>query len=202
MKYFQSFALLLLTIAVAVLFYLHFSAKPAAKKESVSVKRPAAQTTGEGIRVAYIDLDSIKTQYLYFKLKSEEIEREKQKIDNEIQAALNKLEKDRVDFFKRGASITQIDAENFQRQYQERYQQLGERRELLLNRHLENQARALDDIQQKISDYLSEYNKTAKYNFIFSTGEGNLTLYHKDSTLNITPQIVEGLNEAYKKSKP
>jgi outer membrane protein len=112
------------------------------------------------------------------------------------------LEKDRVDFFKRGASITQIDAENFQRQYQERYQQLGERRELLLNRHLENQARALDDIQQKISDYLSEYNKTAKYNFIFSTGEGNLTLYHKDSTLNITPQIVEGLNEAYKKSKP
>lgn len=202
MKYFQSFALLLLTIAVAVLFYLHFSGKPAAKKENVSAKRPAAQTTGEGIRIAYIDLDSIKTQYLYFKLKSEEIEREKQKIDNEIQAALNKLEKDRVDFFKRGASITQIDAENFQRQYQERYQQLGERRELLLNRHLENQARALDDIQQKISDYLSEYNKTAKYNFIFSTGEGNLTLYYKDSTLNITPQIVEGLNEAYKKSKP
>lgn len=202
MKYFQSFALLLLTIAVVVLFYLQFSAKPTGKKEPVLSARTSAQTTSEGIRIAYIDLDSIKTQYLYFKLKSEEIEREKQKIDNEIQAALNKLEKDRVDFFKRGASITQIEAENFQRQYQERYQQLGERRELLLNRHLENQARALDDIQQKISDYLSEYNKTAKYNFIFSTGEGNLTLYHKDSTLNITPQIVEGLNEAYKKAKP
>ncbi len=202
MKYFQSFALLLLTIAVVVLFYLQFSGKPTAKKETVSSTRPAAQTTGEGIRIAYIDLDSIKTQYLYFKLKSEEIEREKQKIDNEIQAALNKLEKDRVDFFKRGASITQIEAENFQRQYQERYQQLGERRELLLNRHLENQARALDDIQQKISDYLTEYNKLAKFNFIFSTGEGNLTLYHKDSTLNITPQIVEGLNASYKKSKP
>jgi outer membrane protein len=76
-----------------------------------------------------------------------------------------------------------------------------EKREQLLNQHLSNQSKALDEIQKKINDYLEEYNKTAGYQFIFSTGEGNLTLYYKDTTLNITAEVIEGLNERYKQEQ-
>jgi outer membrane protein len=202
MKQLQFIIIGILTIAVAVLYYLNFSTASSARKNStnVQVNSKTAAVPGD-VRVAYIDLDSVKEYYEFFKLKNEEIEREKNKIEGEIQGGLNKLEKDRIDFLKKGESITQIEAETFQRDYQNRYQQLGSRRETLLNQHLSNQAKALDEIQKKINDYLEEYNKTAKYNFIFSTGEGNLTLYYKDSTFNITNEIIKGLNNTYQQSR-
>jgi len=190
-----------LFVAVAGLYFLQFS-RSADKK--VSVKQPASSiknASGESLRLAYIDLDSIKEHYEYFKLKNTEIEKDKIRIESDIENGVKKLEADRANFLKRGQSITQEEAERFQMEYQSRYQALGERRESLLNQHLSNQAKALDDIQKKINQYLEEYNKTARYHFIFSTGEGNLTVYYKDSALNITEEVIEGLNDRYKNSE-
>ena len=203
MKQLQTIILVLLLAAVAVLYYFHFSGTSAKKvKSSVAASGKESKGVAEApLRIAYIDLDTIKEYYDYFKLKNSEIEKEKQRIETEIQGGVNKLEKDRVDFLKRGESITQIEAENFQRDYQNRYQQLSVRRESLLNQHLSNQAKAFDEIQKRINDYLVDYNKTAGYQFIFSVGEGNLSLYYKDSTFDITREVVKGLNESYNKTR-
>ena len=53
----------------------------------------------------------------------------------------------------------------------------------------------------RINEYLKEYNQAGQYNFIFSTQEGNPTLYYKDTAFNITNDVVKGLNEKYKQSK-
>ena len=191
----------ILGLAIAVLFYLQFSSAGKKSPANSSSKAPASSNSSAPLKVAYIDLDSIREQYEYFKLKNKELENEKVRIESEIENGLKKLESDRNTFAGRGASITQEEMEKFQYDFQNRYQALGQRRETLLNQHLANQNKALDDIQKRINDFLEEYNKTAGYHFIFSTGEGNLTLYHKDSSFNITNEVVAGLNEIYKKGK-
>jgi outer membrane protein len=190
-----------LGIAVAALFYLQFSSNGKKSNAGISAKVSPTASASVPLKVAYIDLDSIREQYDYFKLKNKELENEKVRIESEIENGLKKLESDRNAFAGRGASITQEEMEKFQYDFQNRYQALGQRRETLLNQHLANQNKALDDIQKRINDFLEEYNKTAGYHFIFSTGEGNLTLYHKDSSFNITNEVVAGLNEIYKKGK-
>lgn len=201
MKEFQSILLYIVTAAVAVLFILHFTSKPVAKKQDTkSAKDPADSV--QHLRVAYVDLDSIQKHYEFFKLKNAQIENEKQRIDNQIQAELNKLEKDRIAFLKKGQAITQQEAETFQQEYQTRYQQIGQRQQGLQSQHLDNQAKAIDEIQKRITDYLKEYNKkSSRYQFIFSTQEGNPTLYYKDTAFNITEEVIKGLNEAYKKKQ-
>lgn len=203
MKSLQSILLWVLLAAVAVLYVLHFSAgkTATAPKAGVIVKDSAGNELPQHIKVAYIDLDTVQKYYEFFKLKNEELEREKSRYDNQIQSDLNKLERDRVEFLKKGQAITQVDAEKFQQEYQTRYQQIGQRQQSLQGQHLENQAKAIDDIQKRINEYLKEYNKTGKYNFIFSTQEGNPTLYYKDTAFNITPDVIKGLNEAYKQAK-
>jgi outer membrane protein len=189
-----------LILAVSGLYYLHFTKSSPSKKEH-KISKQSIHDTGSVLRLAYIDLDTIKEKYEYFKLKNTELAKEKQRIENEIEAGVQKLEADRNNFIKKGQSITQQEAEQFQMEFQTRYQALGEKREKLLNQHLSNQAKAMDDIQSKINVYLKEYNTTAGYHFIFSTGEGNLTLYYKDDSYNITQEVIEGLNEAYQKEK-
>ncbi len=201
MKNFQTILLLLITAAVVVLFVLHFSGKKSPLETVKQSSRDTASASPQQLSVAYIDLDTIQKYYEYFKLKNADIERDKQRIENQIQSELNKLEKDRIEFLKKGQAITQMEAEKFQQEYQARYQQIGQRQQTLQGQHLESQAKAIDDIQKKINDYLKEFNKGGKYNFIFSTQEGNPTLYFKDTAFNITPQVVKGLNEAYQQSK-
>ncbi len=187
----------ILLVAVAVLYYLFFSSGvkiqsgSSAKKGSNNIK---AETS---VKLAYIDLDTIEDKYLYFKQKNDELEKEKKKMEADVESGVRKLEQDRENFLKRGQSITQAEAEQFQQQFQSRYQQLSEKRETLFAAHMENQKKAFDEIQAKINTYLSEYNKNEKYQFIFSVGAGNLTVYYKDSALNITSEVLKGLNAAY-----
>lgn len=202
MKSLQSILLWVLAAAVAVLYVLHFSGNNKAESKTGVLKKDSINDgMPQHIKVAYIDLDTVQKYYAFFKLKNEELEREKSRYDNQIQSDLNKLERDRVDFLKRGNAITQVEAEKFQQEYQARYQQIGQRQQSLQGQHLENQAKAIDDIQKRINEYLKEYNVKGKYNFIFSTQEGNPTLYYKDTAFNITPEVIKGLNEAYKQAK-
>jgi outer membrane protein len=59
----------------------------------------------------------------------------------------------------------------------------------------------MEDLRKRINDFLVEYNKTKSYSLIFSTSSSVNVLFHKDSTLDITNDIVAGLNAAYNKSK-
>ncbi|MBX9781658.1 MAG: OmpH family outer membrane protein [Chitinophagaceae bacterium] len=201
MKGFQNILLYVLTAAVAALFVLHFTSTSSSKKITDTKTPGDPKDSAPHLRVAYIDLDTIQKYYEFFKLKNGEIESDKQRIENQIQAEFSKLEKDRVDFLKKGQSITQQEAEAFQQQYQTRYQQIGQHQQTLQSQHLDKQAKAIDDIQKKINDYLRLYNANGKYHFIFSTQEGNPTLYYKDTAFNITQQVIKGLNEEYKNSK-
>jgi outer membrane protein len=201
MKGFQGILVYVLAAAVAVLYVLHFNSKTGKQGTPNNSISKDPNDTARHIRVAYVDLDTIQKYYEFFKLKNNEMEADKQRIDNQIQGDLNKLEKDRVAFLKRGQSITQQEAEAFQQEYQTRYQQIGQRQQTLQSQHLDRQAKAIDDIQKRINEYLKIFNTNRKYDFIFSTQEGNPTLYYKDTAFNITSDVIKGLNEEYKKTK-
>jgi outer membrane protein len=94
MKNIQSILLLIVAAAVAVLYVLHFSGKKPKEAAGAVVKKDSADIKEQHIRVAYIDLDTIQKYYEYFKLKNDDIEREKNRYDNQIQGELNKLERD------------------------------------------------------------------------------------------------------------
>ena len=56
-----------------------------------------------------------------------------------------------------------------------------------------------EDILSRIQNYLKDYNKDGKYSYIFSYEPG--FMFYKDSTLNITPDVIAGLNGLYAENK-
>lgn len=52
----------------------------------------------------------------------------------------------------------------------------------------------MEGIQTKLKDFLSEYNKDKKYMYIFTTGTGLDYMVFKDSSLNITNDVIKGMN--------
>jgi outer membrane protein len=154
----------------------------------------------QSLKIAYVDLDTIQSKYTFYQEKMQEFEKKKESADRDLNNAFQKIDNERVAFLKRGESITQAEEENFQRVYQGKMQNLEEQKKNMENNIADDGIKTMEELRKKMNAFLEEYNKKAKYSFIFSYSSGMNVLFYKDSAYNITNEVANGLNEAYKKS--
>ncbi len=191
---------IILAIAVAVLFYLHFNQKPA--KVEVQGKTASADSLVQNeLKIAYVDLDSIQENYNYYKEKMDDFDRKKEGADRDLNNAFQKIENERLTFVQKGNAITQVEAENFQREYTRKMQNLENQKKSLENNIQQEGVKTMEELKKKINEFLTEYNKSRGYSYIFSYSSTINILFYKDTALNITNEVVSGLNEAYNKTK-
>jgi outer membrane protein len=55
------------------------------------------------------------------------------------------------------------------------------------------------NVLKKVQDFLAEYNKDKRFDYILSYEPG--FMFYKDESLNITDDVVKGLNEMDKKKQ-
>jgi outer membrane protein len=192
---------IILALAVAVLFYLHFNQKSVTidtRKDKGTTDSAAMQ---HELKIAYVDLDSIQENYNYYKEKMDEFERKKESADRDLNNAFQKIENERIAFVQKGNAITQVEAENFQREYTRKMQNLENQKKTLENSIQSEGVKTMEELKKKINEFLTEYNKEKGYSYIFSYSSTINILFYKDTALNITTEVVSGLNDAYNKTK-
>jgi len=168
---------------------------------------PATETSGTNekaeaphFRIAYFEMDSIENNYSYVKDSYDQVKIKEQSINNELSAIERSYQKKLAEWQKKGAEMSQAESEQVQRE-DGQMQQTFQNRRMNLEQELNDlRNKKLRDIQSKIEDYLNEYNKDKGFSFIFSY-EPALFIYYKDSALNITRDLLAGLNEDYQKSR-
>ena len=191
---------IILAIAVAALFFLFFNQKPA-KVETKDKKVSTDTFTQKELKIAYVDLDSIQENYIYYKEKMDEFERRKDNADRDLNNAFQKIENERIAFVQKGNAITQVEAESFQREYTRKMQNLETQKKSLENNIQQDGVKTMEELKKKINEFLLEYNQTRGYSYIFSYSSTINVLFYKDTALNITNEVVGGLNDSYNKTK-
>ncbi len=187
---------LLALIGVGILFYLHFSSN---KKSAQPVTSQVGKDSSH-FRIAYFDIDSLQEKYEYFKDVSLEIKNKEANMHSQLSSLQNTYQKRLKELQEKSATMTQAEGEAAQQEFgqmQEKYQQ----RQMALEQDLKkHQFDVMTNVRNKIEKYLKEYNKEKKYAFILSYEPGFM-LYYRDSTYDITNDVINGLNEEYKKEK-
>jgi outer membrane protein len=191
---------IILAIAVAILFFLFFNQKPA-KVEAKGTTVSTDTFTQKELKIAYVDLDSIQENYTYYKEKMDEFERRKDNADRDLNNAFQKIENERIAFVQKGNAITQVEAENFQREYTRKMQNLETQKKSLENNIQQDGVKTMEELKKKINEFLLEFNQTRGYSYIFSYSSTINILFYKDTALNVTNEVVSGLNDSYNKTK-
>jgi outer membrane protein len=186
-----------LALGIAVLLFLQLKGPANATGNNSSVKSDVSNT----VKLGYVDLDSVQEKYLLYKEKMDLFEKKKGDADRDLNNAFQRIENERIDFAKRGASITQAEYENFQRAYQSKMQNLEEQKRILETNIAQDGMQTMEGLKKSIDDFLMTYNKKQGYSYIFSYSSGLNVLFYKDSANNITNEVVEGLNAEYNKTK-
>jgi outer membrane protein len=192
MKNFSFILNIILLVAVAVLYYLHFS---------------KSQSTGSGLAIpsqtisssiVFVNSDSLLDNYEFFKDIKTRMESKEDSIDNLIKAQASRLESEIVAYQKDAPGMTDQQRMVKEEELMKKQQALGDRRKELLNILEEEEGTLNDSLYAKLQLFLKDFNKDKNFSFILSYQRGGGILHANDS-LNITNEVVKGLNERYEK---
>ena len=190
---------LVLLAAVGYLYYFSFSGKNTARP-SAGGNTPSMWKDSNCNRppIAYVELDSLNENITYIKDKRKELETEQKAIETEWENGYKGLEAQKNNFLKKGASITQEEAQQFQGVLVQQQQQIDNKKQALSQKLSEKSFTFMDDIQKQLKNFLTDYNKEKKFMYILTTGTGLDYMVYKDSSLNITRDVIRGMNEKMK----
>ncbi len=190
MKHLPIILNVILFLLVGHLYYLN--SKNAKGTEPKVIAAPA--NTG-GVRIAYVNGDTLDAKYEWLKQQKEAIE---QRMMNAQKSLANKEEalmKDAQALQEKfqGGNMTQADAEKADMALRQRAQKLEEEKERLSKSLAEDQKKAFNDLYANVESNLKTLSSQIGYDYILSYSRGGQILLANDS-LDITKEVLELLN--------
>ena len=185
----------ILTIAVAVLYYLNFKDH---QPEAVSTVKAPAEAKGKAI--VYVNVDSLLTKYDYFKDTQKVLESKRFQLENDLAAKGRNLQNKVAFFQQRAATMTQEQGRATEASLQKEQQDiLAYRERAAQNLAAEEQAKN-KQLYDQIFDYLKKENGQNKYEFVLGYTKGGGILF-ADQSGDQTSRILAGLNKEYQEKQ-
>jgi outer membrane protein len=199
MKFMKLTAGLLPVMVIVLLISCNKTKGPAVNAANPAETKTAQIASG---KIVYVEIDTIMNHYEMAKDLSASMEGKSQSLDADLKNKSNNLQAAGLDFQKnvQKGLYTQAQAQEMQQQLasteQSLYQLRDQYRAQLSDEAQVNQRKIINAIM----DYLKEYNKTKGYQYILANQFPSSILY-ADSTLNITSDVIGGLNAKYRAGK-
>ena len=193
-----SICALVLACAALVLNIVPFN--KASQAEAAAEEAEAA-----AINIAYFCVDEVVAGYQMaidlnasFEKKAnginDDLERRNKKLENEQKELADKLNKGLVTRSTAEVQYGKLQEKvaSFQQLLQQKNNELAEEQQVMLN-----------NVANAIGEYVKKYNEQKRFTMIFSTTSGLLSqpVVDADAALNITAELIEGLNKEYQDTK-
>ncbi len=180
-----------LLLAVAVLYYLHFSERTTSEEVSGRTAGPIGPTS-----IAYINSDTLLKNYDFFKVAADQLEGKKDGLQAEYENRARGLETEIQSFQRNAQNMTIAQARAIEEDLVKKQQNLLRYQETLAQSLAQDEAKVNNELYDRVSEYLREYGKSHDFQLVLTYQKGSGVVYANDS-LNITDEVIKGLNEAY-----
>lgn len=164
----------------------------------VEEKSTTTTTANASMKIAYIEVDSIMSQYKFCKEYSLILEKKSQNIQNTINAKGRSLQTAAAKFQQdiQNNKYTQQQAEAVQAGLQKQNADLQALQQRLGSEFQAETEKFNKALRDSIQHYLAVYNKDKKFSLILSKAGDNIL--YADKAYDITNEVIAGLNKAYK----
>ena len=176
---------ILSSVAIAAVAALSLAS---CNKSQPQVEAKSESKAPAELKIAYVEVDSIMTQYTFAKEYAALLEKKGQNIQATIAQKGQQLQAAAANFQQKIQAI--------QAGLQKQNNDLQGLQQRLSNEFAAEQNKYNKALHDSIANYLAQYNKDKKYSIIFSKSGDNLL--YADKAYDITSEVITGLNKAYK----
>ena len=165
----------------------------------------ATQVVCEGassLKIAYVDIDTLLTNYNLWKDLNEDMSRKEENVRVTLNEKAQDLQNDIEEFERKlnnNGFATRERAESEQSRILKKRQDLEELQERLSNELAIESNKNNVLFRDSINSFINQYNKQKGYNVILSRLGDNIL--YIDAEMNITQEVIDGLNARYKAGK-
>ena len=187
----------ILAVAIIILFVFQFSdnKKSSGANTVVSENR---ETSGEIMPMAYIDIDSLMSNYTYSIDLNEQIAKRVENSRANLTERIRKLQAEAAEFqrkYETNSFLSQERAIAEQERLMKKQEDL-QALELKMSQELgEEEMRLGEELRNTIISQLREYNKGKGYHIVY--GKKNDNILYADDAYNITAEVIEFLNRQH-----
>lgn len=203
MKKFTLIFNIVLALSVVALFVLHFTQKSGKTSVATNGNSETTADLSAQFSAAWVNVDTVLNNYdMYFDMRKE-LEANSRKLEAELNSKSRTFEKEAIDFqdkVQKGL-VTRSEAQQLQTTLANKEQELYRLRDEMRMQLAEEEQVKLRVIQNSITEYLKEYNADKGFHIILSSTFGGTMLYGHPA-LDITNEVLLGLNEKYKANRP
>jgi outer membrane protein len=184
---------IVLLVAVAVLYYLHFSGGSSAS--------PAASSSGSqvpsDIKIAYVNSDSITKHYDFLKEKRTVMEAKAKRLDADFEKRAIGLQNEFQAYQRNVNSMTLGQVKATEEDLQKKQQNLQLYQQRLSQEVMQDEARINKELYDKVTAYLKKYGEEKGLHVILKYDPTSDVLT-ASSTLDVTNEVIKGLNDELK----
>jgi len=184
-----------LFLAVAGLYFLHFSGT----KKSVK-SAPVTESSAQGL--AFINIDTVIFKFDMFHDKREDLLSKQKNAEAELNSKGSQYEKGARDYQEKVQKglITRATAQEMEQALLQQQQELVGLRDKLQSNLMEEEQVMNRQILEYITKFLEEHKSEYSYQYIFGKSFGSVILY-SDSALDITQKVLDAINKKYQTEK-
>lgn len=184
-----------LLVAVAILYVLHFSTP-----EKISANSSTSDTSTVNLKVAYIVSDSVLKHYEYLKINREQLEAKTKKMDQELQSRIVGLRNEANAYQRNVSSMTLGQARAAEEDLGKKQQNLQMYQQSLQQQLMQEEAKLNQELYERITGFLKDYGQEKGLQVVLKFDPTSDVLYGGEG-LDITQDVIRGLNEAYATEK-
>jgi outer membrane protein len=192
-----------LLIAGFIMLFLMFRSYKNEHYASVKAQAAANYHREGGLKVAFVNSDSIKSQYQLVKDLQKSLQEKYAKLDGDMTSKQKELE-GRANELQKKFEAKQISLEEAQRadnQLKEEGKRLYDLNQEYSSRLSQEEGKMNRVFVDSIDNFLKRYNKKFRFDYILGYSRGGGLLFAND-TLDITKDVLNGLNREYTEKNP
>ena len=178
-----------LLLAVAILYYLHFST-PKSQKATGTFDT-------KDLKITYLNSDTVLKYYDYFKVNRDRLEAKGKRLDQDLKSRAQGLQNEIESYQRNASNLTIGQARTVEEDLGRKRQNLQLYQESLSQEMQVDQDKMTKDLYDRITSYLKKYGQERGLQVVLKFDASSDLLYAHDS-LDISKDVIKGLNEIYK----
>ena len=151
--------------------------------------------------VVFVNADTLLANYDLFKDVKTRLEGKAKKAESDLKGKATAFEREVGQYQQSAANLSNEQRAVTEQRLARKQQELANLNQSESNRLMSEEAEEQKKIYDKVEAYLKDYSKEKGYKMVLSYSRGNSAILYSDATLDITQDVLKGLNEAYAKEK-
>jgi outer membrane protein len=168
------------------------------KEQPKTVTTPVV-TEKKAELIVYVNSDSLLNNYEYFKIIKGKFQEKSKKAQSDLTAKGAAFQREVAEYQKGAAALSADQRATTEERLARKQQELASYNQNAGNALANEEAAENEKLYNKVSEFLKKHAKGKGYKMVLTYSKANPTVLFADESLDVTKEVVTGLNEEYKK---